>query len=301
MVASAQVSVIVPTYNRAKLLRAALESVLEQTVPVGEVVVVDDGSTDDTASAVGELTANPKGVSFVYLRGEHTNRRAEARNRGVAAASGELLAFLDSDDLWKPGRIERQLEALARNPESGFAFCNVQRFDENGPIDPPCLAPTADYNGRILGELLEEPLAVSSTLLVRREAFDAVGGFREMRMNEDYELTLRLAANYAASYVPETLVLMREHPGRVSRTDREMPLLDYISIVGGFLAERPELPPQVRARGRRGLANVRLKLARLYMEEGKRDAAREQVMAAMRLRPWDRRALSAYLRVLVPA
>jgi glycosyltransferase involved in cell wall biosynthesis len=301
MGASAQVSVIVPTYNRAEMVRTALESVLGQTVPVHEVVVVDDGSTDSTSEVVEAVASRAEGVDIVYLRGEHTNRRGEARNRGVEASGGALVAFLDSDDLWKPERIERQLDALARSPGTGFAFCNVQRFDENGPIEPPCLSTSADYNGRILGDLLEEPLAVSSTLLVRREVFEAVGGFREMRMNEDYELTLRLAAGYPASYVAETLVLMREHPGRVSRSAREMPLLDYISIVEGFLAERTELSPQERARGRRGLANVRLKLARLYNEEGRRDAAREQVLAAMRLRPWDRRALSAYLRSLAPA
>jgi glycosyltransferase involved in cell wall biosynthesis len=298
---SLQVSVIVPTYNRGEMLRAALESVLAQTVPVGEIVVVDDGSTDDTHAIVESLAARDERAHVLYLGGEHTNRRGEVRNRGVAASSGDLLAFLDSDDLWKPERIERQLSALSRAPQAGFAFCNVQRFDENGPIGPPCLSPAARYDGRILGDMLEEPLAVSSTLLVRRQVFQDVGSFRDLRMNEDYELTLRLAAHSPANYVPDTLVLMREHPGRVSRSEREMPLLDYISIVEGFLAENPGLPTDVRARGRRGLANVRLKLARLYTELGDRTAAREQLQAVIKLRPWDRHALSAYLRSLAPA
>src|SRR5262245_54482715 len=115
MATSTQVSVIVPTYNRAEMLRAALESVRAQTVPVREIVVVDDGSTDGTAGMVETLAASAKGVPVIYLRGEHTNRRGEARNRGVETSSGKLLAFLDSDDLWKPQRVERQLVALAES------------------------------------------------------------------------------------------------------------------------------------------------------------------------------------------
>src|SRR5207247_2030957 len=115
-------------------------------------------------------------------------------------------------------------------------------------------------------------------------------------MNEDYDLTLRLSASYKASYVPDALVLMREHNGRISRSRPEMPLLDYIGIVERFVAEHPDLPPQVRARGRKGLANVHFKLSRLYMERGDKAAARRHSGAMVRLRPFDRRALPAYVR-----
>jgi glycosyltransferase involved in cell wall biosynthesis len=295
-----QVSVVIPTYNRAEMLRATLESVLAQTVPVREIVVVDDGSTDHTPKVVGDLAE--AGAPVVYLREPHENKRGPARNRGAEATSAPLVAFLDSDDLWKPHRLERQLEALEKSPHAGFAFCNVHRFDEGGLINSlPCLHPSADYNGRILGDMLEEPLAVSSTLLVRREVFDRAGGFADLRMNEDYEFSLRLAAACEASYVPEVLVLMREHGGRTSRSDRELPLLDYVRIVEGFLDRYPDLPPEVRARGRRGLANVHLKLARLYLEYGDRAATRRHVRSLFRLRPWDRRGMAAYLRSWSPA
>ena len=128
------VSVVIPTYNRAELLRAALESVQAQTVPVREIVVVDDGSTDHTAAVVHELTA--AGAPILYVPLPHLNQRGAARNRGAAATTSPLIAFLDSDDLWLPRRIERQLDAWARAPAAGFAFCNVQRFDEQGLIGP---------------------------------------------------------------------------------------------------------------------------------------------------------------------
>jgi glycosyltransferase involved in cell wall biosynthesis len=292
------VGVVIPTYNRAALLQAALESVLVQTVPVQEIVVVDDGSTDETARVVAEFAA--QGAPLRFFPGPHQNRRSLARNQGFAATSAPLVAFLDSDDLWRPARLARQLAALAAAPAAGFAFCNLQRFDEQGLIEGPCLDPARDYNGAILGDILEEPRIVSSTLLVRRAAFEAVGGFADLRMNEDHELTIRLAARYPASYIPEVLVLLREHAGRTSRAARELPLSDYIHIVGDFLAAHPDLPAATRARGRRGLANVHLKLARFYLESGERAAARRHVRATLGLGLWNRRTLQAALRAWAP-
>jgi glycosyltransferase involved in cell wall biosynthesis len=295
-----EISVVIPTYNRAELLRAALDSVLAQTVLPKEIVIVDDGSTDHTAKVVARAEERAKRngdrPSVVYLRGPHANRRGEARNRGADATTAPLIAFLDSDDLWKPERIERQLEVLARAPDGGFAFCNVQRFDENGPVGEICLPPNRDFNGYILGDILDEPRAISSTLIVRREAFEHVGKFREMRANEDYELTLRLAAEYKASYVPEVLVLMREHGGRTSRIQREMPLLDSLHIIEEFLEQRPNLLPDIKARGRKTLANIHLKLARISLESGDHRVARRHLWAMLRLRPWDRRVLPTYVR-----
>ena len=299
MAADQRISVIIPTYNRANMLRATVMSVLAQTAPVHEIVVVDDGSTDQTASLISELADG--GAPIMLVAQAHTNQRGKARNRGVEASSGNLLAFLDSDDLWKPDRIRRQLAAWEGAPEAGFAFCNVQRFEDSGSLGgEPCLAAGVEYNGYILGDLLEEPLVISSTLMVKREVFESMGGFAALRMNEDYELSLRLAERSTASYVPDVLVLMREHAGRTSRLAREMPLLDYISIVEGFLAQRPGLPPQTMARARRGLANVHLKLARHYLDYGDRREARRHVLALIKLRPTDRRAISTLLRSLYP-
>jgi glycosyltransferase involved in cell wall biosynthesis len=287
--------VVIPTYNRAELLRATLKSVLDQTVPAAEIIVVDDGSTDDTERVAQEATAD--GAPMVYLKGPHRNRLGESRNRGVDASKGAWVAFLDSDDLWLPRRLELQLDALAAAPEAGFAFCNLQRFDENGPYGGgPYLPPSADYNGYILGDLLQEPVAVPSALMVKRSAFYEAGGLADRPINEDYELTLKLAARYLACYVGEPLVLMRRHPASRSRVRSEMAHLEFIRIVATFLDEHPGLPTQTRARGRMGLANVHFKLARHYMDDGKRAAARKHIRAMLRLRPLDRRALPAYLK-----
>jgi len=289
-----QVSVVIPTYNRAEMLRGALESVRAQTVPASQVAVVDDGSTDHTVEVVRDFASS--GLPIVYLTGPHRDRLGEARNRGVEATGGEWIAFLDSDDIWKPERLRRQLDAIARMPYARFAFCNLHRFDENGLIgSKPYLSPSADYNGRILGHVLEEPVVVPSAFMVRRDAFKRFGGFSGRQINEDYELIVKLAAEYRACYVPETLVLHRAHGGNRSMAQRRRSMLEYLDIVQGFLAGHPNLPLDARVRGRRGLANVHFKLARFYIEAGDRQAARRHLRSLVRIRPWDRRAFLAYL------
>ncbi|HEY0071147.1 MAG TPA: glycosyltransferase family 2 protein, partial [Chloroflexia bacterium] len=290
--------VIIPTYNRAGMLPAALDSVMSQTVMAAEVVVVDDGSTDETPDVVREFSG--AGLNVTYLRLPHTNRRGPMRNTGVAACTSPIVTFLDSDDLWGPARLERQLEEWARSPDAEFAFCNARRFNEGGIIGSPWLPTGVRLSGYILGDVLEEPVAGGSTVMVTRRAFERVGGFHDLRLNEDYELTLRLAARYKASYVPAPLVLVREHAGRTTLAGRDLPMLDYLRIVRGFLAANPQLPDRVKARGRIGMANVHYKLYRLYLELGDRRSATRHLWAMSRLKPLDRRGPAAWLRVLRP-
>jgi glycosyltransferase involved in cell wall biosynthesis len=293
---SSPVGVVIPTYNRAEMLREALASVLAQTVPPREIVVVDDGSTDHTAEVVAELSGGNVAVKLHKL--PHLNRRGMARNIGVSLTTAPIAAFLDSDDVWLPERIERQLSTFDAAPNAGFAFCNMRLFNEKGWSSPPHMPSAADYNGHILGELLLESLAASSTLMVRREAFERVGGFRDLRMNEDYELTLRLAALYPASYVPDVLVGMRDHAGRVSHIGGDLPLLDYIRMVSRFVAERPDLPASDRKLARLGIANAQVKLARRCLRRGDRRVALLHTLRLVKARPWDRRAPGLLLRLL---
>lgn len=299
------VSVVIPTYNRAEMLRSAIESVLVQSVPVREIAVADDGSTDHTRDMASALITVDAPLIYVPKPtapegAGPCNRRSAARNRGVAATTGEIVAFLDSDDVWEPQRVERQLAAL-KERDVGFAFCNLQTFDDSGPLGAPFLNPGVDYSGCILGDMLLEPLAVSSTLMVRREALDEVGGWAEdVDDAEDYELALRLAARYQAAYTPHVLVMMRHHAHRTSRSHKERPLLAYINIVESFLARHLELPRSIRVQGKSGLANVHFKLARYYLGVGDRRVARRHLRALIRLRPWDRRAPVAFLHTLLP-
>lgn len=292
------VGVVIPTYNRAELLRETLESVLSQTMPPAEIVVVDDGSTDHTTRVVREFMGGP--VRLVLLARTHTGRQAHLRNAGVEATTTPVVALLDSDDLWIQERVEKQLDAWERTPEAGFALCNLQRFDERGFIGAPWLSPSVRLEGYILGELLEDAVAVASTIMFKRDAWDRVGGFKDLRSAEDHEWLLRMAASYGASYVPEPLVLMREHRGRTTHTLDILPLLDFVSVVQGFLDSNPGLSGSLRARGRRGMANVHYKLARHYIRVGDKVEARRHLWAMCKLKPLDRRAPATWLQAFSP-
>jgi glycosyltransferase involved in cell wall biosynthesis len=117
------VSVIIPTYNRAELISQAIDSVLAQTVPAHEIIVADDGSTDDTAAVVAAY-----GDRVRYLALPHRGQPAATRNAGIRAATGVLLAFLDSDDLFLPDKLARQIAALAQTPAAGVVYSNGLYF-----------------------------------------------------------------------------------------------------------------------------------------------------------------------------
>jgi glycosyltransferase involved in cell wall biosynthesis len=292
-----QVSVIVPTYNRAPLLREALESVFGQTQPVGEVIVVDDGSTDDTRSVVREYESQAPAVHYIHL--VHTNNLGMVRNAGIQRATGNIIALLDSDDVWLPARVERQLLVWNRITEAGFAFCNVRRFNAQGTLpDSPWLNSLDDYSGRIVCDLLLEPVAVPSALMFNRQVFENVGPYSRRAVNEDYEWLLEASARYPASYTPDVLVKMRAHEGSRSRLKSLQAHTEYVEIVRHFVRSHPELTAAELSAARTGLANVHIKIARHLIQAGDRRRAAPHAARAVRLSPSDRRGYALLFAAL---
>ncbi len=196
-------SVIIPTYNRSRMLREALESVRHQTVKDVEVIVVDDGSTDDTPHVV-------RGFQGVIYLTQTNQGVAAARNRGIRAAHGRYIAFLDSDDMWLPHKLEHQLDYLHNHPEAGLLYGRMWSYAVETPrqrrLDPPKVARNFD-------ELLNGPNAVtSSTVIVRRECFETVGLFNpNLPASEDHELWLRIARRFPIAFLDEPLAEYRRH------------------------------------------------------------------------------------------
>jgi len=211
------VSIVLPTYNRLPLLRETVASVLAQTLKDWELLVVDDGSTDDTVAWLESLDDGRVAV----LRESHTANRSRLRNLGVARSRAPWIAFLDSDDLWLPEKLAVQLERLSAHPTCRWSCTGVRFVDgEGNPITQRAGPPYRAQSGWLLERLLTFTAAATmTTLIVHRSLFDEVGGFDESFLfREDYEFELRLAARSEIHALEETLTVVRHHEARTSRS-----------------------------------------------------------------------------------
>lgn len=210
------VSVIIPTYNRADLISQAIDSVLAQTVPAHEIIVADDGSTDDTAAVVAAY-----GDRVRYLALPHRGQPAATRNAGIRTATGSLLAFLDSDDCFLPDKLAQQIAVLAQTPAAGVVYSNGHYF-RTTPAEPVgrVLDGLPTPSGWVFGELLAGNFLAPPVVLVRRRALDVAGLFDESPACvavEDFDLWLRLAALTPFVYAPGDVAAIRRHASGISR------------------------------------------------------------------------------------
>lgn len=214
-----RVSVIIPTFEYGSFIAEAINSVLAQTYPAAETLIVDDGSTDDTEAVVSEF-----GDRVKYIKQENAGVSA-ARNTGVDNSTGEYIAFLDADDIWKPRKIERQLAKFAEDAEIGLVHCGMREFsEEDGETIRLYLE---GGEGWVANDLLlwEKPILVGpgGTIIVTRKAFEKVGGFdTDLKVGEDWDFCYRIARKYKVGFVREPLVDYRSHGAAAHRNVDEM-------------------------------------------------------------------------------
>lgn len=223
---------IIPTYNRRELVQRAIDSVLAQTHPVDEILVVDDGSTDGT----GEALRARYGERIRYHRQDNAGVSA-ARNTGMALATGRYFALLDSDDLWLPEKTARQVGWLDAHPEFGMVLCDVVRVDADGtPYDTFHRRDVLREDGWALRWLLLNPSLVPASVMFRREVFETCGGFDPtLRTAEDIDFHLRVARQWRIGVVEAPLVeAMRGHDG-LSATATTYD--DYVKVVERAVAD----------------------------------------------------------------
>lgn len=200
------VSAIIPTFNRSDLIGEAIQSVLSQTYPAVELIVVDDASTEDLTAAIA-----PWADRLRYLRRASNGGRAAAINDGVKLSSGDFIAVLDSDDVWKPRKLELQMDVFRRFPECGGVGGGAVYFDLDGHEFGKPMIPAAVIDYRLLVLSLVMP-GCNSNEIVRRDVFDAVGGYDVgLRRAQDYDFWLKLARVSTIRMVPEVLTLKRAH------------------------------------------------------------------------------------------
>lgn len=235
-------SVIIPVHNRYRSLKEAIDSVLSQTFTDFELIVVDDGSADDTPHVADEYAGRIR-----YIRQENRGVSA-ARNAGAAAASSPWLAFLDSDDLWLPGKLERQSRFICENPG-----ISIHQTDETWIRRGRRVNPRERHlkrEGRIFIDSLALCLISPSAAAMSRECFDRYGPFDEdLPACEDYDLWLRVTARERVGLAPERLVTRRGgHPDQLSARYPAMDRFRVYAILKLLASEGVSLPPEYRER-----------------------------------------------------
>ena len=193
------ISVVIPTYNRSVLLERALDSVLAQTLPADEIIVVDDGSTDNTVSM---LKSRYPGVNLIT---QDNRGVSAARNAGIEAARHDWIALLDSDDVWHQNKLEKQLQGLNNSPE--YLICHSDETWIRNGFRVNQMNKHKKVGGYIFQHCLPLCVISPSAVMIHRLLFDEVGLFDEtLPACEDYDLWLRLCSRYPVLYIEEALV-----------------------------------------------------------------------------------------------
>ena len=204
------VSVVIPVYNREKFIADALQSIFDQDYEPFEIIVVDDGSTDRTA----EIALSFKKVRYFYELHHGVTGAAAARNRGLQETKGDLISFLDSDDMWLPEKTRLQVNYLQKNPDKDFVLCRFSNFIEKGAATPAWL------EQRIKRNVADDHIAsfIPSTLMARRSVFEKVGNFNtSFVLGDDTDWFLRAReAAVPMDMMLEVLLLRRVHDSNLS-------------------------------------------------------------------------------------
>ncbi|RLE12773.1 glycosyltransferase family 2 protein [Candidatus Aerophobetes bacterium] len=205
------VSVIIPTYNRENWIKEAVESIFCQSYSNYEIIVVDDGSTDNTKRVLAPFKSK---IRYVF---QPTSGPSSARNKGLQLSRGEWIAFLDSDDVWRPEKLEKQMDVLQKEPE--FKVCYTDEvWIRNGKFVNPRKRHTK-YSGWIYPYCLPLCIISPSSVVIHRSVFEEVGYFdTSLPVAEDYDLWLRISSRYPIKLVPEKLIIKRGgHPDQLSK------------------------------------------------------------------------------------
>ncbi len=212
------VSVVIPVFNRETLVKGAIDSVLKQTYQNIEIIVIDDGSTDNTYTVLRQYEEQYPD-KFRVIRQQNTGQ-VVAKNNGIQKSSGELIAFLDSDDLWLPDKLEKQVPLFTNNV--GLVYCGINEIDDKGNFIRT-VSCESGMRGQIYHKLLVRNRMTGGTVVVSRSAIDKVGLFDPQLMAaENWDLWIRISKDYLVDYVDEPLMNYRKHAGNMSSDNQFM-------------------------------------------------------------------------------
>ncbi|HET6432965.1 glycosyltransferase family 2 protein [Dyella sp.] len=330
------VSVIVPTFNRAYCLPRTLDSALAQTHGELEVLVVDDGSTDDTRQLIATRYADDPRVRYLY---QENRGVAAARNLGLAQARGDFVALLDSDDIWQPWKLELQLRCLQQFPELGMVWTDMEAIDPSGKVfsaayirtmysayalfakgqlftqtaplrevAPDLLGVVGDAQlrmGMIFSQMIMGSLVHTSTVLLRRQRLEQVKAFDEtLRFSgEDYDFHLRTCRYGPVGFIDlPAIQYQRGMPDRLTRDEyRIHTATNFLRTISPFIEGARDEIHLPRTMVDSALADAHLWIAELRFEAGEIPAARHHLWLSVRHRRGQGRAWMLWLACFLPS
>ena len=269
----AAVSIIVPTFNRLEFLQPTIDSIFAQAFVDWELIIADDGSAEPTRAYLRTLMRRPR-VMVIEL--PHTGNPGAVRNAALREAEGDFIAFLDSDDLWMPMKLQCQIEALRAQIDCRWSYTGYYRIDASGKLSSaPGYERRIRYRGAILEHLLVNEVDIwTPAVVAERRMLEQVGGFDEdLLLFEDYDLWLRLASQSEIQLVDEPLICVRSHDQHYVASDRtvSMAACRHRSLhnIRRFVTN-----PRLRSLVERAHARSVLDLANLYAATDRLRAAR---------------------------
>jgi len=290
------VSVVLTSYNHARYVRQAIESVLAQTLQDVEIVVVDDASTDDSPQTLRAFTDRVHLVQHTQNRGTYA-----CLNEGIALSRAPQIAILNSDDVWLPSKLEKQVALMEQDHRIGLVHTGFRFIDAEGqPLSGNPLGVRFHPNpqGDLLPELLTRNLFITSSVMFRRDCIERCGKFEESLFGMgDWDMWLRIAQHYRVGYVPEPLTLYRIH-GQNTMHQRQRMLEDDLWIHEERIRKRiPELLRLDGWRVRRAVGIALAALGVLYLQKGESAKAREVLRESLRHYPLRMKTWVRWLQV----
>ncbi|WP_404355926.1 glycosyltransferase family 2 protein [Methylotuvimicrobium sp. KM1] len=299
------ISVVIPAYNSAEFIADAVHSILKQTRPITEIIIVDDGSTDNTQQIVEALPG-----PITYIKQPNQGPSA-ARNTGIKAANSEWIAFLDADDQWTPDKIDKQLKLLRQIPELVLIAGDMAEIDKSDQLITESVLDKHQLLNKFqaiqdraipnaLAELVTKNFIPTGTVLVNKSALIEAGLFNQaIRFGEDLELWAKIAAKHPISCIPEILMLRRQHGNNA--TQLTAPLLSDLAKVMTSIRNyaAKELSLQNIDPGRL-VANAYNDLGYWHFSEYDLIEAKQAFSASLKEKP-NKRALLYWLACLLPA
>lgn len=279
----AAVSVVIPAYNYSRFVPQAIESALRQTLPALEVLVIDDGSTDDTAKVVADRFGAEPRVRYIH---QANAGLSSARNTGIRHARGEFVGFLDADDLWKPEFLAEVMARFTRlPPEFAIIAARSELVTLDGALLPRKPFNRLDDREFTVADILFKSRFAPSATVVRKSVFAELGDFdTTLRSSEDRDMWVRIATRHRVLRCAAQLVIVRRHSTSMSTH------ADRMKLNTGRTLEKarhnPELARLPATFWRQALAFFRYETAWMYFEEGRRGAALRDLLASVGYWPW---------------